>query len=420
MRLCIFEDEGFELLYPLTYLRPVFNLKCGQTTLAEKILRNFGSVKTAYFVRDYLEPLMKEKLSPAKVNDMNVLKDDVLLANGRWLFIDVKLTLDGPEEVATCKNSIVFARLKKKTVDSISAATFREFLDEVKKKVKTREISVDLISYPWDLVHHNPAAIENDFKHTAKPGAIEGEFSEQSVIYGDKHKVFIAKNAEVQPFVTLDPREGSIFIDEGAVVFPYSRIQGPCCIGKNSEIHGAKVRFGMSIGPVCRVGGEVEESIIHGYSNKYHDGFLGHSYVCEWVNLGALTTNSDLKNDYSNVEVCMKGEMTDTGLTKVGSFIGDHTKTSIGTFLNTGTVAGIMCNLVTSSGVMPKFIPSFTWFLHNRFFKGYGLEYMVQTAKKAMSRRKVEMSAEEEKLMAVLYKLTKEERTYWIKKSAEQ
>ena len=124
---------------------------------------------------------------------------------------------------------------------------------------------------------------------------------------------------------------------------------------------------------MCRVGGEVEESIIQGYSNKYHDGFLGHAYVGEWVNLGALTTNSDLKNDYSNVSMVLDGRTPiSTGSTKVGSLIGDHAKTSIGTLLNTGAYVGAMTVIVATGKPLPKFIPSFAWFMEGAVSKGFG------------------------------------------------
>ena len=126
---------------------------------------------------------------------------------------------------------------------------------------------------------------------------------------------------------------------------------------------------------MCRIGGEVEESIIQGYSNKYHDGFLGHAYVGQWVNLGALTTNSDLKNDYSEVTITLDGRtQLTTGSTKVGALIGDHAKTSIGTLLNTGACVGAMTVLVTSGKLLPKFIPSFTWYFNDAIISGAGKE----------------------------------------------
>jgi len=179
---------------------------------------------------------------------------------------------------------------------------------------------------------------------------------------------------------------------------------------------GAKIREGNSIGPVCRIGGEVEESIFHSYSNKYHDGFIGHSYIGEFVNLGALTTNSDLKNDYSNVSVYLNGKLTETGQLKVGSFIGDHTKTSIGTLFNTGTVVGIMCN-ITANNILPKYFPSFVWFVNGKFMKGYGIDYSLQTAKISMERRNRILLKEEEDAIRKVYELTESERKSYIEKS---
>jgi hypothetical protein len=168
---------------------------------------------------------------------------------------------------------------------------------------------------------------------------------------------------------------------------------------------------------MCRVGGEVEESIIHGHSNKYHDGFLGHAYVGEWVNLGALTTNSDLKNDYSSVSVLMNGKTVSTGSTKVGSFIADHVKTSIGTLLNTGTIVGTMAILVATGSPLPKYIPPFAWFLNGVVGKGFGLTPLIETARIAMSRRKVDMTEADEKLLRHVYELTAEDRLAQVRRA---
>jgi hypothetical protein len=168
---------------------------------------------------------------------------------------------------------------------------------------------------------------------------------------------------------------------------------------------------------MCRVGGEVEESIIHGYSNKYHDGFLGHAYVGEWVNLGAMTTNSDLKNDYSSVSVMMNGKPFDTGSTKIGGFIGDHVKTSIGTLLNTGAIVGTMAILVATGAPLPKYIPPFAWLLSGVVGKGFGLNPLIETARTAMSRRKVEMTGDDERLLRHVFELTAEDRNLHVRRA---
>ena len=134
-------------------------------------------------------------------------------------------------------------------------------------------------------------------------------------------------------------------IDEGAIVSAFTRLEGPCYIGPHSQVFGAKIRAGTSLGPHCRIGGEVEASIVHGHSNKYHDGFLGHSYVGEWVNLGAGTHSSDLRVDYGPVSVILNRQPFATGQAKVGCFMGDHVKTGLGVLINTGSNIGAFCNL---------------------------------------------------------------------------
>jgi hypothetical protein len=156
-------------------------------------------------------------------------------------------------------------------------------------------------------------------------------------------------------------------------------------------VTGGKIS-GCSIGAVCRVGGEVEETIIQGYTNKYHAGFLGHSYVGEWVNFGAMTTNSDLKNNYTPVKVAVNGKEIDTGSLKVGSFIGDFTKTAIGTLLNTGINIGISCNLVSDSLVVDKEIPDFTWY-SMRHKMEYSMAKALDTIERTMARREKKLTA---------------------------
>jgi UDP-N-acetylglucosamine diphosphorylase/glucosamine-1-phosphate N-acetyltransferase len=217
--------------------------------------------------------------------------------------------------------------------------------------------------------------------------------------------------------VVIDAEHGPVYIDEEAEIHPFTRIEGPCYIGKKSILLGAKCREGMSIGPMCRVGGEVEESILQGWSNKYHDGFLGHAYVGEWVNLGAGTTNSDLKNDYSNVSVSLDGHSTiDTGSTKVGCLVGDHTKTSIGTLFNTGAYVGAMALILATGKPLPKFIPSFAWFMDGVVTKGFGKGKLYETARVAMSRRKRQWTPAQEAMWDAIHELTAPSRDAAVRK----
>ena len=169
----------------------------------------------------------------------------------------------------------------------------------------------------------------------------------------------------------------------------------------------------------------MEESIIQGHSNKYHDGFLGHAYVGEWVNLGAFTTNSDLKNDYGAVEMYMQDkagtwDYVDTGDTKVGCFIGDHTKTSIGTLLNTGAHVGAMTLLMGDGKVLPKFIPSFAWYLEGAITGGFGYRNLIETARKVTVRRERTLSEADLALLDHVYELTAPERRKAIKRDRKK
>jgi len=416
MRLVIYEDETFANFYPLTYLRAIFELRCGATALEGKIRRVAPGKPVAYFAREALGAVLRERLG-APVNDPAALRgDDLLLVNGRWLLLEPsQLSLDGPEELLMGGGAILAARIKRTTAEKAGAASPADLLASLKSTLYMREVKATVLSFLWELIQHNPAAIVADFKAAGNAGIV-GTFSDHATVWGAKDQVYIAPTAEVQPFVCVDTMHGPVTIDEGAVINPHTRIEGPAYIGRDSVIVGGKIREGCSIGAVCRVGGEVEESILHGYSNKYHDGFLGHAYVCEWVNLGALTTNSDLKNDYSTVQVHLKGELVDTGDTKVGSFIGDHTKTSIGTVLNTGTVVGVMCNVLTGGAMTPKFIPSFTMFMDNKMFN-IPFQKTIGTARLAMSRRKRQLTEAELALLESARALTKAERDGLVRRS---
>ena len=416
MKLCIYEDETFEDFYPLTYLRATFELRCGATTLAEKLRRVAPDAPVAYFAREEIAPVLRERLD-GPVNDPDALKgDDLLLLNGRWLLLDAsEFSAEGPEEIIVCGDTVLAARVKRSTAEKANANTPSDLLAALRDTLFVRKVEATVLSRFWELIKHNPAAIEADFKAAGKAGIV-GTFSDHATVVGAKDRVYVAPTAEVEPFVCIDTRGGPVTIDEGAVINPHTRIEGPAYIGPQTIVVGGKIREGCSIGPVCRVGGEVEESIIHGYSNKYHDGFLGHAYVCEWVNLGAMTTNSDLKNDYSSVQVHLRGELVDTGETKLGCFIGDHTKTSIGTVLNTGTVVGCMCNVLTAGGMTPKFIPSFTLFLDNKFFN-IPFKSTLETARKAMGRRGQQLSEATVALLEHTRSLTRAERQEMVRRS---
>ncbi len=417
MKLCIFEDSTASNFFPLTYMRPVFELRCGCTRLFEKIQATYPDAECSYLVRDYMADVTKERYG-GSVNDLSALGDDTLFVSGRYLDLGERNFTGDGEKAGICDGAVVYLRASKATIEKHKDAPPDELVEKIAADVPHEELDVTMMSYSWNLIHHNPETIVKDFNRMGKSG-VQGTLHELSAVYGPEENVYVAPTAVVDPCVVLDTREGPVILEEGVKVDPFTRIQGPAYIGANTQLFGAKIREGCSIGPVCRVGGEVEEAIMHSHSNKYHDGFLGHAYVCQWVNLGALTTNSDLKNDYGTVEVYLNGELTDTGDTKVGCFIGDHTKTSIGSIMNTGTVVGMMDNLVFDGSLFPKFVTSFVWFINGKPMKGAGIKSMLETARTAMGRRKVEMSEAEETLIRYIFDLTKQERREAIKKGRQ-
>ncbi|MDH4130060.1 MAG: hypothetical protein OEV44_14985, partial [Spirochaetota bacterium] len=234
----------------------------------------------------------------------------------------------------------------------------------------------------------------------------------KSCIIGDNKNILIHKNARIYPGVYFLCDNGRIVIDSNANIKPLSIIDGSCYIGKNALIETAKVGGGTSIFDFCKIGGEVENSIVLEMSNKHHEGFLGHSYVGSYVNLGALSCTSDLKNNYGDVTVTLKGKKVNTKSLKLGAFIGDHTKLGIGSLINTGSVIGLGCNLYSEGGMYPKEIPSFLW--GGKIpFKEYIFDKFIENCKKVLKRRNKILNNEEIKLFKKIYQCEQETRNYF-------
>jgi UDP-N-acetylglucosamine diphosphorylase / glucose-1-phosphate thymidylyltransferase / UDP-N-acetylgalactosamine diphosphorylase / glucosamine-1-phosphate N-acetyltransferase / galactosamine-1-phosphate N-acetyltransferase len=254
----------------------------------------------------------------------------------------------------------------------------------------------------WDIIHANSATIQadaelwaNTHKKTDNPS-----FPHCAIIHPEN--LFVHPDARIDSGVVLDCSEGAIVIEEGVRIMPHTTIIGPVFIGKHSVVKiGAKIYGGTSIGPVSKVGGEIENSIIQSNSNKQHDGYLGHSFIGQWVNLGAGTNTSDLKNDYSPVHVTIEGKEFNTSSLFVGLLMGDHSKSAIGTQFNTGTAVGVSCNIF-GEGFPPKWIPNFSW----GGAKGvelYRYEKAIEVAKTVMQRRDQELPTEAEAMLRNLF-----------------
>ena len=408
--ICIFEDNRFRQLYPLTLTRPVFDLRCGIFSLKEKLLRRFPHKSVYLLCRKYLAEIVKNQHPDVAINELpNESTKYCLFINGR-LFADSEFLnrLEMDELIYTHKGTIVAALLaadnRERFIDNKhNIVDFKEIND-----IETVEIEANLVNYPWDLINQNSKQIETDFADLSEGGQSLGTVSEDAILLKSQN-IRIGTKSFIKAGAVLDAEHGPIYIGENVTIMSNTVIEGPAFIGDNSIIKiGAKIYAGTSIGEWCKVGGEVEETIFHAFSNKQHDGFLGHSYLGQWVNLGADTNNSNLKNNYSSVRLFIDGEFIDSGSQFVGLFMGDHSKSGINTMFNTGTVVGAMSNIY-GGGFPPKNIPSFAWGGSDGFVE-HDLEKALETARIVMARRGVEMTAVYEKMIRDIFNLTKAER----------
>ena len=271
------------------------------------------------------------------------------------------------------------------------------------------DVGGEWIDRPWDLVSKNGEHLRRDFAAAGKVGVSNRHLAKLALV-GPVDRLSIHETARIDPYTVFDTTNGPIILGPNVWVQPFTRIEGPCSIGADSQLFRANLRGCVTIGPNCRIGGEVEAAIVHGQSNKYHEGFLGHAYVGEWVNLGAITSNSDLRNDYGEVHVPLQGDPVPTGQAKVGCFIGDHTRTGMGSMLNTGTAIGVMCNVLPAGILLPKHVPSFTAVSYGRVAPGFPLDKMFETARTVMGRRGKIFGEAEEQLYTTLYEQTRLER----------
>jgi UDP-N-acetylglucosamine diphosphorylase / glucose-1-phosphate thymidylyltransferase / UDP-N-acetylgalactosamine diphosphorylase / glucosamine-1-phosphate N-acetyltransferase / galactosamine-1-phosphate N-acetyltransferase len=404
--ICIFEDEYFSRLYPLSLTRPVYELRCGISLLREKLCRNYAEHPLYLFCRDYLAPVLKEALPEVAINEKP--GSPCLFLNGRFVF-DTQI----PEIHLTDKAWINHGQVAAAWINSTRLAAVQEHKTDIIPSeffagLPQQEIGGSFINYPWDLVHHNPEQIKQDFKFFNLGGQILGAVLPHATLIKEEN-IYIAHGAVIKPGAVLDAGDGPIFIDQDAVVMANACVQGPLFLGSRSAIKmGAKIYEGTSIGEVCKVGGEVEESIIHSHSNKQHEGFLGHSYLGQWVNIGADSNTSDLKNNYSTVRVHINGEMVDSGLMFVGLTMGDHSKCGINTMFNTGSVVGVMSN-VFGSGYSDKYIPSFTWG-GIESSEEYALEKALEVARRVMERRKIALTSDMRDMLRRVFEMTTSER----------
>ncbi len=421
MQVAYFEDALANQLRPLCWLRPVFELVCGQSGLRERVNRSLAPSQWGAFTRSWLADAYQEEHPTSCINRTDWLRSGpTLLLNGRWLPDVNQLTQLKPGDAVWKHETLVGLLLNPADAVQLDPFHIATSANALAREQRSVPASGHLIQYPWDLVHHNRMQLEQDFRARQR-GPSKTNLGPQVALLGVDEDIFIDPSAQIDPFVVIDARRGPVWIEAGAQVQPFTRIEGPAFIGRDSQLFRANVKAGTTIGPVCRVGGEIEESIFHGYSNKYHDGFLGHSYLCPWVNLGALSTNSDLKNDYSAVSVPLWGESISSDSAKVGCFVGDHSKTALCSLFNTGSSVGVMSMVLPGGRLLPKHIPSFSRIWHGAIEEfPEGLEPSLAVARTAMGRRNCELTHTMERLLRTVHALTNDERQRSIQRSTER
>jgi UDP-N-acetylglucosamine diphosphorylase/glucosamine-1-phosphate N-acetyltransferase len=409
MQLCLFEDNSVGFFEPLIYSRGVYDLVFGGLTLKDKILRAYPGVNYALHCRVYLAPIIREQNPGITVNE--IAGDSCLFINGRVIagkdFASIIPLNDTLDKLYLNNNILIAARLSGNNLKKFKQHLNKPLELSLFPSVQKEEVNVKTTSYIWDLIRENNKELISDINYLSSINLNHNHLAGVHLIRKDN--VFIEGNAVIKPGVVLDATNGPIYIGENSVVFPNSVIIGPVYIGRSTLIKSlAKIYENVSIGDVCKVGGEVEDSIIMSYSNKQHDGFLGHAYLGNWINLGADTNCSDLRNNYGFVKTHVNGQDINTKTQFLGLVMGDHSKSGINTMFNTGSVVGFSCNIF-GSGFPDKYLPSFSWRGQDDL-QTYEIEKSLDTAKVVMSRRKVEFKKTDEELFRKIFDLTKNER----------
>ena len=384
MNYVLFDDNAWSDLLPLTFTRPACEMRVGILSIREKwqaLFKKTFSHKTQPYLSKKFPFKIKEKYATLFING-RVCPDEILFREIKKLKMFQVLYL-GNIPLAYCG-------------DADSNEFYMNFF-KIYSKSKTT-----IIHYPWDIFKNNAKELESDFLLLTK-GKKSKPLSKSNRVIG-KGKVFLENGAKAE-CATFNTSDGSIYIGKDALVMEGCLVRGPFALGEHSELKmGAKIYGPTTIGPYSKVGGEVNNSVIFGYSNKGHDGFLGNSVLGEWCNLGADTNNSNLKNNYAEVKAYNYSQRTmiNTHLQFCGLIMGDHSKTGINTMLNTGTVVGVNANIF-GGGFPETHIPSFSWGGAEGFEK-YEFVKAMEVATRVMDRRGVLLTDTDKSILTEIAK----------------
>ncbi len=393
MNLILVDDKkNWQQLLPLTYTRPVSELRIGILTIREKWEKHLKG-KASYITENYLS-----KKFPG-LNDTKAAK----------LFIAANLIPDVKLVLAIKKLKPGSGLKKGDTLLAFHAASGTYNAFEFLKQSNEYPNAIFTVQNVWDIFKRNGEALELDFDLLTK-GRKSQPLSKTNTVIGKRSRIFLEKGAKAEASI-FNTTSGPIYLGKNSEVMEGSVVRGGFALCEESALKlAAKVYGPSTIGPHSKVGGEMNNSVIFGYSNKAHDGFLGNSVLGEWCNLGADTNNSNLKNNYGNVKLhsYASGKQEDTGLQFCGLIMGDHSKSGINTMFNTGTVVGVGANIF-GGGFPPTHIPSFSWG-GSEGFETYKLEKMFETAARVYERRHLDFNTTEKAIIETVFKETKKQR----------
>jgi len=392
-------DDAYRIdLLPLTFTRPVADLRTGILTIREKWEKRLGQA-TSTLTETYLSDKY-----PCQWRDENLLINGALVPDSQVL--EQIAALDWGQALKTENGRLLAVKLR-----NVAKGTFP--IDKALQAGSTATVrsKVTLLSKLWDIFSGNDQAIRDDFALLTADRQ-SAPLSATNRVMGPEAAVFLEPGAKVE-CATLNTTKGPVYIGRSAEIMEGCHIRGPLALGESVVLKmGAKIYGATTLGPHCKVGGEVNNSVFLGYSNKAHDGFLGNSVIGEWCNLGADTNNSNLKNNYDEVKLWnyKKGSFGKTGLQFCGLIMGDHSKCGINTMFNTGTVVGVSANIF-GAGFPRNFIPSFSWGGAGGF-STYRLEKAYETASRMVQRRKKTLQPIDKRILLYIFEASRKLRQF--------
>ena len=395
--LILFDNEKRDNLLPLTFSKPISELRIGIHTIREKWEKALDGT-TSHITQEYLSQKF-----PITISDVNLIINGSVLPSPQLAKLVKQLEIN---EALLDNGDLIAARLTKDQFDHLIN---NEEIDEL-SGYEVENTPFLEIKHIWDIFQKNGEAIQEDFDLLTKERKSEA-ISFTNKVLGEEN-IFIEDGAQIE-CATLNATTGPIYIGKNAVVMEGSNIRGPFALCHDAVLKmGARIYGPTTIGPYSKVGGEVNNSVIQGYSNKAHDGFLGNSVIGEWCNLGADTNTSNLKNNYTQVKLWSypQQRFDKTGLQFCGLIMGDHSKCGINTMFNTGTVVGFSAN-VFGDGYPRNYLPSFSWGGAGGL-STYQVEKALETAGIVMARRDIESDQHTKEIFEHLFELTAPYRTW--------